>query len=384
MAASAYAPAMRPDPAAGRRAERGASRGAWERHRDNLARHLIGVSRDLQTHVLQALREHHGHRGLRPSFGPFLSLLWDESRPLGAIASELAISNQACSQLADLIEDAGYRERTPHPDDRRSKLVRLTPRGRALVEQGVRLILEREAEYAALVGAGRYRRFTDALAALYRGLELPAHADPALLARAGRSIGVLPPIGVRLMRELMQATLARGHEGLKMSYGAVLPLIGPDGGRIHEIARLQRVSRQAISATTRELEGLGYLRREADPRDRRGVVLRLTRRGEALIGDSIGALDELERSFRALLGARRLELLRAVARDLYQALHLESEIFDAALSRNVSTRGAGGRKRAAGAHEIQQLATRLRRQLGSGDAARLAALLEPTHRRTAP
>jgi DNA-binding MarR family transcriptional regulator len=366
---------MRSEPFSGA-AERSAPIAAWPRYRDNLARHLIGIARDLRGRVQHSLGERCGFRELRPSFAPFLTLLWDEGRPLRVVASELAISNQACSQLANLVEAAGYLERRPNPRDRRSKLVRLTPRGRALAEQGVRLILESEAEYAALVGPGAFRRFTSALAALYRGLGLPAHADPRLLARAGRSVGVLPPIAVRIERELMEATLARGHAGLKMSYGQVLPLIGPEGGRIHEIARLQRVSRQAISATTLELEALGYLRRDPDLRDRRSVVLVLTRRGEALIRDSVAELDALERRFRGLLGEKRLESLREVGRELYGALRLEAEVFEAR-----SATGDG--KIARGGREIERLATQLRSRLGSGDAARLAALLEPPARRTA-
>jgi DNA-binding MarR family transcriptional regulator len=169
-----------------------------------------------------------------------------------------------------------------------------------------------------------------------------------------------------------------------MSYGQVLPLIGPEGGRIHEIARLQRVSRQAISATTLEIEALGYLRREPDPRDRRSIVLVLTNRGAALIRDSVAALDGLERRFRVLLGQRRLESLRAVARELYRALRLEAEIFETPSEPRSADRARGAQKRARGGSDIERLATRLRSRLGSGDAARLAALLDPPARKTAP
>ena len=273
----------------------------------------------------------------------------DEGRPLAAIAEELAISRQACSQLANHVEEAGYLERQPNPRDRRSKLVVLTPRGRELVTEGVRVILESESEYADLVGAAAYRRFTSALATLFEELGLPTHSDPALLARARRSIGVLPLIAVRTQQELMQATTARGHEGLKMSHGEVLPLIGPHGSRIHVIARIQGVSRQAIHTTAQDLESLGYLRREPDPSDRRGVVLRLTERGAHLIRDSVAAIDDLERGFRDILGEPGLRHLQRTARDLFQALHLEEEVF-----------------------EIERL------------TARLAELLDRPARRTAP
>jgi DNA-binding MarR family transcriptional regulator len=350
---------------------------AWSRYRDNLARHLIGISRDLQSRVRHSLSEDLGFRGLRPSFGPFLSLIWDEGRPLATIAGALAISRQACSQLANLAEAAGYLERRPNPEDRRSRLVMLTPRGRALVEEGIRIILECESEYAALVGANSYRRFTAPLAELHQRMGLLTHADPALTARARHSIGVLPLVAVRVQQELMKATTARGHAGLKMSHGEVLPLIGPEGARIHEIARIQHVSRQAISATSRDLEALRYLRREPDPCDRRGVILRLTDSGTRLIRDSVAALDGLERSFRDILGTRRLEQLRRGARDLHQALHLEEESFETGPKRQGAPDGRSDQPIQADRHDIRGLATRLRRQLGGRDAARLAELLEP-------
>lgn len=364
----AYPPAMPPAAVAPPR--------AWSRYRDSLARHLIGISRDLQARARETLREELGHSELRPSFGPFLGLLWEEGRPLTAIASELAISKQACSQLAKLMERAGYLERRPNPADQRSKLVMLTPLGRSVVEEGVRIILETGSEYAALVGEVAYRQFRTALAVLYSELGLPPHADPVMVSRAGRSVGMLPLIAVRVQRELMEATAARGYDGLKMSHAQVLPLIGPEGGRIHEIARVQRVSRQAISAVARELEGLGYLRRRSDPRDRRGVVLELTDRGEALIRDSVAEMGVLEDRFREILGARRMDHLQSVARALYHALHLEAEVFPPSLPGAAPGNGAGSRE-PRGDRDIRRLATRLRRQLGRGDAARLAALLQP-------
>jgi DNA-binding MarR family transcriptional regulator len=329
---------------------------AWSRYRGNAPRHLIGIARDLQSRVLRALRER-GFDGVRPSFTPLLTRLWQEARPVTSLASELAISAQACSQLVGHVEAAGYLERHKNPDDGRSRVARLTPRGRALIEESVQILLDCDREYAAYVGAGAYQRFTTALAALYRGLGLPVHADSTLIARGGRSSGVLPVIASHIEQQLLDTATARGHAGLKMSHGAVLQHIGPDGARIHEIARIHGVSRQATHATARELEALGYVRRRSDPRDRRGA-LALTERGAKLIGDSVAAIDALEGSFRAILGERRFALVDRVASDLYAAL---------ALGANAPAAGA--------AFNIERLAERLRGQLGAADAARLAALL---------
>src|SRR5215470_14544781 len=99
---------------------------AWSRYRGNAPRHLIAIARDLQSRALRALHER-GFEGVRPSFTPLLTRLWQESRPLTALAGELAISAQACSQLVGHVEAAGYLERRPNPEDGRSRVVRLTP-----------------------------------------------------------------------------------------------------------------------------------------------------------------------------------------------------------------------------------------------------------------
>src|SRR2546427_4885673 len=155
---------------------RGRRAPAWSRYRGNAPRHLIAIARDLQSRALRALQRS-GFDGVRPSFTPLLSHLWHEGRPLTALAGELAISAQACSQLVSHVEAAGYLERRANPDDGRSRVVRLTPRGRALIEESVRILLACDKEYATLVGAGAYQRFTTALAALYRGLGIPVHDD---------------------------------------------------------------------------------------------------------------------------------------------------------------------------------------------------------------
>jgi DNA-binding MarR family transcriptional regulator len=132
------------------------------------------------------------------------------------------------------------------------------------------------------------------------------------------------------------------------------------------------VSRQAISVTSRDLEKLGYLSRERDPHDARGLVLRLTEHGVRLIEDSVAAVASLERSFARPLGSRQLEDLRRTAYELYHALRLEQEIFE---SRPPNAVASDSRARQRDDEEIRRLALRLRHQLGDLDAERLAARL---------
>jgi hypothetical protein len=138
------------------------------------------------------------------------------------------------------------------------------------------------------------------------------------------------------------------------------------------------VSRQAISATARDLESLRYLRREPDPRDRRGVVVRLTTRGMRLIEDSVSALDELERPFRDRLAPEEFAVLERVARTLYGALEFEAGILSEAFPASRADVPREDRRpvaRANAPRDLAQLAAQLRDRLGSRDAARLAAHL---------
>lgn len=373
----------------------------WSRYRDNLARHLIGLARDVQLRLMTHLVETRGHRALRPSFGALIQQIARAPQPLSQLARALAVSPQAASQLVALAEDAGYLARQSTPSDRRTRLARLTPTGERLVRDALASLDAIESDLRARIGEADYRRFGLALARLTRDLELVPMASDA---RSGSSAGLLPVLANHVEQTLMQTTSARGHAGLKLSHGQILPLVGPSGVRLHQLASLHGVSRQAISAIARDLEALDYLRRERDLRDGRGVVVRLTPRGTRLIADSVRALDALDADWRARLGTTELATFARSARTLYASLGLESEVLSGAFalgrgdsvdeaSTVASTTSPPRPRRSTRALRSSQderpphrrtrdepdalvlLAARLRDRLGSRDAARLAAHL---------
>jgi DNA-binding MarR family transcriptional regulator len=344
------------------------------RYRDNWVRHLLGIAQDLDARVRGRLTQELGYEGLRPSLGPFLSLVWTEPRPLAELAEQLSISKQACSQLARLAEREGYLERVAGRADRALR-VRLTRRGRRLVEDAVRMILEAEACYADRIGADRLRRFTAASASLFFGLGIQEQTDPTLSAAARRSLGVLPLIAMHVEEELRAATGAKGHADLKLSHARLFALVGRDGARVSEMARLQGVSRQAISATVRDLESLGYVRRDTDESDGRGIRVRVTARGEALMRDSMEALDELEATFRRILGRRRQAELVTTAAELHRALQLEAEVFGPEAGAPLASGPAPGTGASVDADALRSLAALLERRLGPEGAQRLGRQL---------
>lgn len=313
---------------------------------DDLLRHLLTVSRDFEPRLLRELRAR-GHEGLRPAYARFLYLVWDEPRSLHEIASALGQSRQAVSQTARRIEQAGYAERRPNPADGRSKLIVITPQGRAVDDERAReAIAKCEAHYEAMVGPAAVRRFVEGLVLLRQHLDVPSHPSTV-----PSSIGVLPLVALRARDELVRLLAQRGHTDLSPAQHDVLALVGRDGTRPVELARAQGVSRQAVSSTLAELEHLGYVERRSEEPGGRAVSYVPSERGLRLLDDDRQAVESIEAGFVKALGADHMAGLRSVARDLVLAIQ--------------------GRA----APDLEALAARLRRELGPIATARLGTLL---------
>ncbi|MFT4519667.1 MAG: DNA-binding MarR family transcriptional regulator [Halioglobus sp.] len=332
---------------------------AWDQYQHNFSRHLLGVARHLQTIMMKTLQEQYGHKDLRLSFAPYITLIGEEDMRLTDLAEILNISRQACNQAAKQIENAGYIARTADPVDGRAKQLTLSTRGMELRNDGVRIVAEMDDQFAQLVGETAMQQSSQALRALYKHLDLGLRPERNNAQYQHIVMGgLLPRLADYILQRLMELTRAKGHPGLKLSFGQVLPLIGPSGGRIQQIAAAHDVSKQAISAIATELEELGYLRRDADTTDARQLVLRFTPGGEQLIADSVASVIEMEAEFIAILGEDAFRAMVGTFDTLYQGLDLEQDVF--------------GKR---GAVDITLLAQQLKQQLGSRGSQQLAALL---------
>jgi DNA-binding MarR family transcriptional regulator len=329
----------------------------WGRYRANLPRHLMGITRHLQSDVMQALTGTAGYAALRLSFEPFMTLIGEQGCRITDLAGWLGISKQACNQTINQIERADYLQRRADPKDGRARMLLLTTKGRRLIRDGAAASGVVQAHYRELVGKAEYAEFAELVDRVCAGLEFvrPVHR---VARRNGADLvgALLGRLSDYVQQRLMALTVARGHPRLKMSFAQVLGLIGPRGGRIQQIARIQQVSKQAVAAVVGELEALGYIGRRTDPADARGQLLCFTAAGVGLLADSVASVDALEGEFAGIVGARALERLRARSAELYDALGLESEVFQAG-------------------PDLESVASQLRRQLGPQGARQLARLL---------
>jgi len=94
-----------------------------------------------------------GFADVRPAHG-FVFQLLSHTRGSTAveIAAHLGVTKQAATQLLAELEGRGYVRRTPHPTDRRARLVSLTERGWACITVVVAEWNAVEARWVELVG----------------------------------------------------------------------------------------------------------------------------------------------------------------------------------------------------------------------------------------
>lgn len=126
--------------------------------------------------------------------------------------------------------------------------------------------------------------------------------------------------GEQVHAALYQGVAAAGYSELRPAHFRLLRFPGPDGVRPTELAERLDLSKQALHPLLNDLERWGYLRREPDPEDRRGRVLRLTPRGQQLLQTIRQRHAELEAAWERHLGEDRFRTLQETLRDVVAGL----------------------------------------------------------------
>jgi DNA-binding MarR family transcriptional regulator len=74
-------------------------------------------------------------------------------------------------------------------------------------------------------------------------------------------------------KELYAALAEQGHPDLRPRHGAVLAYLDAEGSRATALAQQSGQHKQVIGTLVDELVGLGYVRRQPDPQDRRAKLI---------------------------------------------------------------------------------------------------------------
>jgi DNA-binding MarR family transcriptional regulator len=117
---------------------------------------------------------------------------------------------------------------------------------------------------------------------------------PAIISVRSRHLDEIAEALPQRASELSQIFLTRSSVCVSRTEVGVLRRLSVGPRRISELAADERVTQPAITLLVNRLEERGWVRRAADPRDRRAVLVGLTPAGEE-------ALARLRAEYRALL-----------------------------------------------------------------------------------
>ncbi len=151
---------------------------AWRRERPDLdlgpIEVLSRVSR-LSHHLDRARRTAFSEHDLEPWEFDVLAALRRSGKPYelspGRLLKETLVTSGTMTNRVDRLEERGFVERLPDPNDRRGVLVRLTDAGRTAVDGALDGLLEREADLLAGLDTGDRKQLAALLRALVVGFE---------------------------------------------------------------------------------------------------------------------------------------------------------------------------------------------------------------------
>jgi DNA-binding MarR family transcriptional regulator len=108
-----------------------------------------------------------GYADIRPAHGCVIGHIDEEGARLTALADRAGLTKQAVGEAVADLEQLGYVERVPDPDDGRAKIIKLTNRGVAATAEAAKIFGEMERRFAAEVGEKRFTEFRETLQRLY-------------------------------------------------------------------------------------------------------------------------------------------------------------------------------------------------------------------------
>jgi DNA-binding MarR family transcriptional regulator len=131
------------------------------------------------------------------------------------------------------------------------------------------------------------------------------------------NFGVLLLIPYRHMEDrILQAVRDAGFTDVTLAQARVFQRLAPEGSRLTDVAAQAQITKQSAGVLVDELEKLRYVRRVADPTDKRARLIRIEPRGRRVIEVSKVAHDQIVAEWREYLGTRNFTLLREILEQL--------------------------------------------------------------------
>ena len=110
---------------------------------------------------------------------------------------------------------------------------------------------------------------------------------------------------------VVEAVRAAGFDDLTLAQSRIGQRLNREGIRVTDLAEQAGVTKQTAGALVDDLEANGYVTRKPDPADARARLVVLTDRGETLCATAAAEIAKVEAEWRAHLGAKAYDELRA-------------------------------------------------------------------------
>jgi DNA-binding MarR family transcriptional regulator len=118
--------------------------------------------------------------------------------------------------------------------------------------------------------------------------------------------------------KIVDGVVGAGHP-IKPSHSAVFAQIKPGGSRLTDLAAGANMTPQSMGELVDELEGLGYVVRRPDPKDRRAKLITLTPRGLEAVNAGESTITGIEDDLVDILGTDRAAQLREMLMQILSA-----------------------------------------------------------------
>ena len=151
-------------------------------------------------------------------------------------------------------------------------------------------------------------------------------AEPLTESLVGTQATKAPPSLLYMVKQVELVVRSRLDELVRpygvtaLQYTALTVLERHDGLSAAQLARDSFVTAQSIADLVRSLEGRGLIRRERNPRNRRELLILLTREGRELLAGCAGPVRELEERMVRELTAHQSEQFRQALSKAWHAL----------------------------------------------------------------
>ena len=100
----------------------------------------------------------------------------------------------------------------------------------------------------------------------------------------------------------LQKCHERGHTKIRTSHTSLFANLGFESVRLTELAERAGITQQAMGKLVKEMERLGYIKRQIDNKDKRAKIIELTELGVNLVNDSMEIVDEIIDEYSEAVG----------------------------------------------------------------------------------